>query len=59
MKGIKGFIIIAELKLEMAKHIKPLYITALLDGQPIPRILVNNGAAVNIFPARIKEIMQR
>lgn len=37
----------------MTKHIKPLYIIALLDGQPIPRILVDNGAAVNILPARM------
>lgn len=37
----------------MTKHIKTLYITALLIGQPIPRILVDNGVAVNIVPARM------
>ncbi|OMO78281.1 Retrotransposon gag protein [Corchorus capsularis] len=31
-------------------HIKPLYIKAHLDGVPVNRVLVDNGAAVNIFP---------
>ncbi|OMO82013.1 Retrotransposon gag protein [Corchorus capsularis] len=30
-------------------HIKPLYIKAHLDGVPVNRVLVNNGAAVNIL----------
>lgn len=37
----------------MTKHIKPLYITTLLDKQPIYRILVDNGAAINILPTRM------
>lgn len=37
----------------MTKHIKPLYITALLDSQPISRILVNNGVVINILHAKM------
>ena len=51
IKWIEGSVIIAEPNLEMTKHIKPLY--ALLDGQPIPRVLVNNEAIVNIHLARM------
>ncbi|GKV15421.1 hypothetical protein SLEP1_g26217 [Rubroshorea leprosula] len=34
----------------MARHIRPLYIHAHLDGMPISRVLVDNGAAVNVLP---------
>lgn len=53
IKGIKGSVIIAEPKLELTKYIKPLYITVLLDEQPVPRILVDNGAVVSILPTRM------
>ncbi|OMO99378.1 reverse transcriptase [Corchorus capsularis] len=32
------------------RHIKPLYIKAHFDGIPLNRILVDNGAAVNLLP---------
>lgn len=35
---------------KMSLHIKPLYIYAYLDGVRINRIMVDNGAAVNILP---------
>ncbi|GKV50000.1 hypothetical protein SLEP1_g56718 [Rubroshorea leprosula] len=35
---------------KMAKHIRPLYINAHMDGTPISRVLMDNGAAVNVFP---------
>ncbi|GKV33403.1 hypothetical protein SLEP1_g41922 [Rubroshorea leprosula] len=37
----------------MAKHIRPLYIQAHLDGMPINRVLVDSGAAVNVLPTCI------
>ncbi|GKV20231.1 hypothetical protein SLEP1_g30388 [Rubroshorea leprosula] len=37
----------------MAKRIRPLYIHAHLDGIPINRVLVDNGAAVNVLPTCI------
>ncbi|GKV39528.1 hypothetical protein SLEP1_g47286 [Rubroshorea leprosula] len=37
----------------MAKHIRPLYIHAHLDSMPINRVLVDNGAAVNVLPTCI------
>ncbi|GKU89586.1 hypothetical protein SLEP1_g3710 [Rubroshorea leprosula] len=35
---------------KIAKHIRPLYINAHMDGTPISRVLVDNGAAVNVLP---------
>ncbi|GKV29580.1 hypothetical protein SLEP1_g38493 [Rubroshorea leprosula] len=35
---------------KMARHIRPLYINAHMDGTPINRVLVDNGAAVNVLP---------
>lgn len=35
---------------KMSLHIKPLYIFAYLDGVRVNRIMVDNGAAVNILP---------
>jgi hypothetical protein len=34
----------------MCHHLKPLYIKAHMDGKPVNRVLVYNGAAVNILP---------
>ena len=34
----------------MCQHLKPLYIKAHMDGRPVNRVLVDNGAAVNILP---------
>lgn len=38
---------------EMTKHLRPLYIKAHIDGKPVSRVLVGNGAAVNILPLRM------
>ncbi|GKV14311.1 hypothetical protein SLEP1_g25206 [Rubroshorea leprosula] len=35
---------------KMDRHIRPLYINAHMDGTPISRVLVDNGAAVNVLP---------
>ena len=34
----------------MSQHLKPLFIKVHMDGKPINGVLVDNGAAVNIFP---------
>ncbi|GKV17141.1 hypothetical protein SLEP1_g27682 [Rubroshorea leprosula] len=35
---------------KMANHVRPLYINAHMNGTPINRVLVDNGAAVNVLP---------
>ncbi|GKU99938.1 hypothetical protein SLEP1_g12712 [Rubroshorea leprosula] len=35
----------------VARHIKLLYISAHMDGVPMNRVLVDNGAAVNVIPS--------
>lgn len=37
----------------MTKHIRPLYLKADLNGIPINRVLVDNGAGANILPLRM------
>ncbi|GKV17036.1 hypothetical protein SLEP1_g27591 [Rubroshorea leprosula] len=43
-------IVFEKQKQKMARHIRPLYINAHMDGTPISRVLVDNGAAVNVLP---------
>lgn len=38
---------------EMTKHLRHLYIRAHIDRKPVSRVLVDNGAEVNILPLRI------
>jgi hypothetical protein len=45
-----GKIVFEKSTLSMCHHLKPLYIKAHMDGRPINRVLVNNGATVNILP---------
>lgn len=35
---------------KMSSHLKPLYIQAHLDGVKVNRVMIDNGAAVNILP---------
>jgi hypothetical protein len=49
-----GKIVFEKPTLFMCQHLKPLYIKAYMDGRPINRVLVNNGAAVNILPTSIQ-----
>ncbi|CAN1836506.1 hypothetical protein LINPERHAP1_LOCUS34796 [Linum perenne] len=37
----------------MLRHLRPLYIKARLDEVPVSRVLVDNGAAVNVMPTRM------
>jgi hypothetical protein len=45
-----GKIVFEKPTLSMCQHLKPLYIKAHMDGRPVNRVLVDNGAAVNILP---------
>ncbi|CAL9001596.1 unnamed protein product [Prunus brigantina] len=44
---------------EMANHLRPLFITANLGGVPIPKIMVDGGAAINLLPHRMLSKMGR
>ncbi|GKV11050.1 hypothetical protein SLEP1_g22336 [Rubroshorea leprosula] len=50
-------IIFEKPKERMARHIRPLYIHAHLDGMPISQVLVDNGAAVNVLPTYKSEVV--
>jgi hypothetical protein len=45
-----GKIVFEKPTLSMCQYLKPLYIKAHMDGRPVNRVLVDNGAAVNILP---------
>lgn len=34
----------------LGSHLKPLYVRATLDGVPMSKVLVDNGAAINVLP---------
>ncbi|KAM1185229.1 hypothetical protein ACFX2G_014857 [Malus domestica] len=36
--------------LTLANYLKPIYVTAHLKGIPFKRVLINEGAAVNVLP---------
>ncbi|CAL2239082.1 unnamed protein product [Prunus armeniaca] len=38
---------------EMANHLRPLFITANFGGDPIPKVMVDGGAAINLLPHRL------
>jgi hypothetical protein len=38
---------------QMTQHLKPLYIKAHINGRPVNKVLVDNGAAVNILPYKM------
>ena len=45
-----GKIVFEKPTLFMCQHLKPLYIKAHMDGRPVNRVLVDNGATINILP---------
>ena len=45
-----GKIIFEKPSKRMSQHLKPLFIKVHMDGIPINRVLVDNGAIVNILP---------
>ncbi|CAN6712866.1 unnamed protein product [Malus baccata var. baccata] len=38
--------------ISLANHLKPIYVSAHLEGVPFKRILIDGGAAVNVLPAK-------
>ena len=44
---------------EMARHIKPLYVIAHLNGKPVSKVLIDNGLAVNVIMLRILRALGR
>ena len=44
---------------ELSKHLRSIHIQTHIDGQLISKILVNNGAVVNIFPSRILRVLNK
>jgi hypothetical protein len=38
---------------QMTQHLKPIYIKAHMNGRPMNKVLVDNGAAVNILPYKM------
>ncbi|CAL8111839.1 unnamed protein product [Prunus armeniaca] len=44
---------------EMANHLRPLFITANFGGIPIPKVMVDGGASINLLPHRLLNKMGR
>ncbi|KAM1381211.1 hypothetical protein ACFX2I_022845 [Malus domestica] len=45
--------------LAMANHLKPIYVTAYLEGIPFKRVLIDGGVAVNVLPYKQMKRMCR
>ncbi|CAN6581722.1 unnamed protein product [Malus baccata var. baccata] len=45
--------------ISLANHLKPIYVSAHLEGVPFKRILIDGGAAVNVLPAKQMKRMGR
>ncbi|CAL9029888.1 unnamed protein product [Prunus brigantina] len=43
----------------MANHLRPLFITANFGGVPVPKVMVDGGAAINLLPYRMLSKMGR
>ena len=37
----------------LTKHLRPLYVKALVNGIPVAKVLIDNGAAINTIPSRM------
>jgi hypothetical protein len=42
---------------KMGEHMNPLYIKGHLDGKPVGRMMVDEGASINIMPLVLFEIL--
>ncbi|KAM2798300.1 hypothetical protein COP1_003265 [Malus domestica] len=40
-------------------HLKPLYVTAHIEGYPVSKVFVDCGATVNIMPVHIMKALRR
>ncbi|KAF7144621.1 hypothetical protein RHSIM_Rhsim04G0124600 [Rhododendron simsii] len=41
------------------RHLKPLYVKIHMNGQPVSKVLVNNGVVVNILPSRMMKVLNK
>ncbi|KAG5533237.1 hypothetical protein RHGRI_027440 [Rhododendron griersonianum] len=41
------------------RHLKPLYVKVHMNGQPVSKVLVDNGAVVNILPSRMMKLLNK
>lgn len=39
--------------MKLTKHLKPLYVKALVNGILVAKVLIDNGAAINTIPSRM------
>ena len=46
-------VILEKSSVEMTRHIKPLYIRAHFNGNPVSNVLIDNGSTVNVMPLRM------
>ncbi|PRQ23607.1 putative aspartic peptidase domain-containing protein [Rosa chinensis] len=59
LKDEEGRVVLTKPTAKMAQHLKPLYITAYIEGYPITKVLVDNGAAVNVLPTAVMKKLRR
>ena len=45
--------------MEMIRHIKPFHVRAHFNGNPVSKVLVDNGLAVNVMPLRMLRALGR
>ncbi|KAL6981031.1 hypothetical protein U1Q18_052683 [Sarracenia purpurea var. burkii] len=43
----------------LKKHLRPLYISLKANGRPIEKVLVDNGAVVNILPSKMMKLLNK
>ncbi|CAI9757396.1 unnamed protein product [Fraxinus pennsylvanica] len=39
--------------MKLTKHLRPLYVKALVNGIPVAKVLIDNGTAINTIPSRM------
>ncbi|XP_061992115.1 uncharacterized protein LOC133710134 [Rosa rugosa] len=59
LKDEEGRVVLTKPTAKMAQHLNPLYITAYIEGYPITKVLVDNGAAVNVLPIAVMKKLRR
>lgn len=52
-------VIIDRLIYDMMRHLRHLYITAHIDGKHVSRVLLDNGASINILPLSMLKKINR
>ena len=45
--------------MEMTRHIKPLYVSAHLNGRPVSKVLIDKGSTVNVMPLTMLRALGR